>query len=76
MVDLFNRLAVALNSVSIARVDFPPPDTPETHVIKPTGNSTVIFLRLLPVAPLTIIFLFVGFLRLYGMGILFSPLRY
>ena len=58
MVDLFNRLAVALYSVSIAKVDFPPPETPETQVIKPTGNSTVIFLRLLPVAPLIINFLF------------------
>src|SRR4051812_50207711 len=40
--------AIALYSVSISKVDLPPPETPVTQVNRPSGISAVMFLRLLP----------------------------
>ena len=43
--------AAAVYSVSLTSVDLPEPDTPVTQVSRPTGKSTLTFLRLLPLAP-------------------------
>ena len=48
------RREAALNSVSIRKVDLPPPDTPVTAVKVPSGISAVTFFRLLPRAPTTL----------------------
>ena len=50
---LSRRCAIG-KSVSFINVDFPEPETPVIHVSSPTGKLTVTFLRLLPVAPLTV----------------------
>ena len=39
--------------MSFTSVDLPEPDTPVTQVKRPTGNDTVTFFRLLPLAPTT-----------------------
>ena len=48
------RRDAALNSVSIRKVDLPPPETPVTAVKVPSGISAVTFFRLLPRAPTTL----------------------
>ena len=48
------RREAALNSVSIRKVDLPPPETPVTPVKVPSGISAVTFFRLLPRAPTTL----------------------
>src|SRR3569833_593448 len=65
------------NRVSIIRVDLPDPETPVTHVNKPTGTSAVTFRRLLPVAPTMRITLpGSGLVRSRGNAIWRLPLRY
>src|SRR5438552_14352333 len=73
-------------SVSFTSVDLPEPDTPVTHVSRPTGNATVTFFRLLPLAPTTrsccTWFASAGggagnhFVRFFGTGIAFLCERY
>ena len=48
-----SRRATPLKSVSITRVDLPPPETPVMQVKVPSGISAVTFFRLLPRAPTT-----------------------
>ena len=56
--------------------DLPEPETPVTAVIQPKGNVALIDCKLLCLAPLTLIFCLVGFLRLSGTGMICFPLRY
>ena len=71
------RRDAALNSVSIRKVDLPPPDTPVTAVNMPIGMSAVTFFRLLPRAPTTRMRLFFfGWRRAGGVAISSSPDRY
>ena len=59
------------------KVDLPPPDTPVTAVNRPMGTSTVMFLRLLARAPITVSLRpRVGFRRSFGIGICLKPVRY
>ena len=67
--------AAALKSVSITKVDFPPPETPVTHINSSVGKETVTFLRLLPFAPINLISDILLFLLFCGTGILFLPER-
>ena len=71
------RRDAALNSVSIRKVDLPPPDTPVTAVKVPSGMSAVTFFRLLPRAPTILMrrFFFIS-RRDGGTGISSSPDRY
>ncbi len=57
-------------------VDLPEPETPVTQVNRPTGSSSVTFLRLLPRAPV-IFSRRIGFTgwRRAGMGMLSRPER-
>ena len=65
-----------LNNVSITNVDFPPPDTPVTHVKVPRGKEVLIFFKLFPEASITSKnnpfpdFLF------FGISTFFSPDKY
>jgi len=43
-------LFAAPNKVSLIRVDFPLPETPVTLMNFPSGNLTLTFFRLLPLA--------------------------
>ncbi|MNN72140.1 hypothetical protein D3C81_1881480 [compost metagenome] len=63
--------------VSLTSDDLPEPDTPVTHVIKPTGKLSDTFFRLLPVAPV-MTSCFSGLLawRLAGTAIFSLPFRY
>ena len=67
--------AAALKRVSIIKVDFPPPETPVTHINNSVRKEIFTFLRLLPFAPvhftsdLELILLFAG------TGMLFFPER-
>ena len=46
--------AATADNISIARVLFPEPETPQTAVIFPIGNLTVIFFKLFSLAFLTV----------------------
>ena len=54
-------------------VDFPDPETPVTHVIKPIGISTLKFFKLLDEAPKIDIFLLLGRTLFLGILISFLP---
>ncbi len=59
------------------KVDLPPPETPVTAVNRPSGMSTVMFLRLLARAPLTVSRRpRVGLRRSLGAAICLKPVRY
>ena len=49
---LLSLRAAALYTVSMSRVDLPPPETPVMQVNVPSGIEAVTFLRLLARAPL------------------------
>ena len=54
--------------VSLIKVDFPLPETPVIAIIKPNGNSALIFFKLFPIQPF-IINLSFDFLLTSGTGI-------
>ena len=56
--------------------DLPEPETPVTHVKRPTGISAVILLRLFSLAFIIFIFCSDGFNLLVGMGIFLWPDKY
>ena len=60
----------------MTKVDLPPPETPVTQRNLPNGNFTSKDFRLLPVAPLIVMFLPLPFLLTDGTSILFSPDKY
>ena len=71
------RREAALNSVSIRKVDLPPPETPVTAVKVPSGISAVTSFRLLPRAPTTLMRRpFLPGRRAAGVAISSSPDRY
>lgn len=47
----FNSFAIVLYKTSFINVDLPEPETPVTHVNRPSGNLTLIFFKLFSVAP-------------------------
>ena len=66
-----------MNSVSFTSVDLPEPETPVTQVKSPSGNSASTFLRLLPVAPITLMTRFGSRgVRSPGSAIFVRPERY
>ena len=72
---LFNFLARLLYNISLTSELLPEPETPVTHVSTPIGTFTSMFFRLFSLAPTTFKKPF-GFLRVFGTGILISPLKY
>src|ERR1700742_2176366 len=73
---LLSLRAIARYSVSISKVDLPPPETPVTQVNRPSGISAEMFLRLLPRALITLMVRrwFGG--RRSGTSTAGSPVRY
>ena len=70
------RRDAVLNSVSMVRVDLPPPETPLTQTNLPSGKSAVTSFRLLPVALTTVTFLPLPLRRVSGTGMPRVPDRY
>ena len=69
------RRLIAPYKVSWTNVLLPLPLTPVTQVKSPSGNSTLMFLRLCCRAPLRISLSAVRLRRVRGTGIRASPLR-
>ena len=55
-------------NVSLINVDFPLPETPVTAIVRPKGNSTLIFFKLFPLQPFNVSF-FSDFLLFLGTSI-------
>ena len=72
----FKRIDAVLNKVSMVNVDFPPPETPVTHVKVANGNDAFIPFRLFPDALIISIFFPLPFRLLFGIFIFFIPLKY
>ena len=60
--------------VSLMRVDFPDPDTPDTQINVPSGKVAVTLRKLLPFAPMSRSCLPLP-LRRWGIAMKLSPLR-
>ena len=72
----YRLLAIVLYSISFTKVDLPLHDTPVTQVNIPSGKFTFIFFRLFSLAPMTLRFLFIPFLLVFGVSIHSLPLKY
>ena len=74
--ELYILLNNVLPSISFTSVLLPLPDTPVTQMNLPRGKSTLIFLRLFSVHPVSFILLPFPFLLLFGISIFSLPLKY
>ena len=73
---LVNSLCIALANISDTKVDFPLPETPDTDINLPSGNSAVMFFKLFSFAPLITIFPSFPFLLTFGYGTFNFPDKY
>ena len=72
----FKSLAKCLYKISLIKELLPDPDTPVTQVNVPSGNDTLIFLRLFSLAPTILINLPLPTLLLSGTIIFLLPDKY